>query len=352
MNKIYDQIHPNKVRQVLLLVTIIGLGWVIWREMYFMLAGFLGAVTLYVVMRKPMLYLVYNRKWKHWIAAILLMLISLGLIIYPFAWIFNLLIVKLAPLLADSSKLQESLNQMDKYLHDRYSFDLLTPANIEKMAGFATNVGTKVVTSTLNTITNLFVMYFILWFMLMQVGKIQKWLQKALPVKRKNADKVLREMREMIMSNAIGIPVLGVVQGIVAIIGYSMFGVEQPVLWGVITGIASVIPIVGTMAAYVPLAILTFAKGDTVNGIWLSLWGFIVIGGSDNVFRFILQKYLANIHPLITVFGVIFGLNLFGFLGLIFGPLLLSLFLLLIRIYFDEFVHQDEDEVVQNVADI
>jgi predicted PurR-regulated permease PerM len=143
----------------------------------------------------------------------------------------------------------------------------------------------------------------------------------------------------MVMSNSIGIPVLGLVQGIVAMIGYSLFGVKEPVLWGIITGIASVIPIIGTMAAWVPLTVLTFAQGDTSNGIWLGVWGLIVIGGSDNVFRFILQKYLADIHPLVTVFGVIFGLNLFGFMGIIFGPLLISLFILLIRIYFDEFVH-------------
>jgi predicted PurR-regulated permease PerM len=118
--------------------------------------------------------------------------------------------------------------------------------------------------------------------------------------------------------------------------------VEEPILWGVITGIASVIPFVGTMAAWVPIAILTFANGEQGNGIALTLWGLIVIGGSDNVFRFVLQKYLADIHPVITVFGVIFGLNLFGFLGIIFGPLLISLFILMMRIYFDEFVKHGE----------
>jgi predicted PurR-regulated permease PerM len=179
--------------------------------------------------------------------------------------------------------------------------------------------------------------------MLMKVGQIQRWLLRALPVKRENADSVLKEIREMIMSNSIGIPVLGAVQGIVAMIGYSMFGVEEPILWGIITGIASVIPILGTMAAWVPLTILAFARGDTSNGIWLALWGLIIIGGSDNVFRFILQKYLADIHPLITVFGVILGLNLFGFMGIIFGPLILSLFLLLVRIYYDEFAQTHEE---------
>ncbi len=337
-----EQIHPNKIRQVLLLAILVILGWLLWSEMYFMFTGFLGAVALYVLMRKPMLYLVYKKKWKHWLAALVLILLSLLVIIYPFAWIINILIDKLSPYLRDTSQLQASLNQIDKYLHDRYGFDLLSLNNIEKVSGFATTVGGKVVSTTLNTLTNLFVTYFILWFMLMKVGHIQRWLRKGLPVRRNNADAVLKEVREMIMSNSIGIPVLGAVQGVVAMIGYRMFGVEEPILWGIITGIASVIPIVGTMAAWVPLTILAFARGDNSNGIWLGLWGLIVIGGSDNVFRFILQKYLADIHPLITVFGVIFGLNLFGFLGIIFGPLVLSLFFLLVRIYFDEFVHVED----------
>lgn len=340
MLKHLQQIHPNKIRQILLLTILIGLGWILWREMYFMFSGFLGAVALYVLMRRPMLYLVFRKKWKHWVAALCLMLLSLFVIIYPFAWIINVLIQKLAPLMSDTSRIQESLQEIDQFLHKRYNFDLLSVSNIEKVSGFATNVGSRVVTTTLSTITNIFVMYFILWFMLMKVGDIQRWLRKALPVRRDNADKVLKEMRDMIFSNSIGIPVLGAVQGIVAMIGYSMFGVKEPVLWGIITGVVSVVPIIGTMAAWVPLTILAFARGDTVNGIWLGLYGLIAIGGSDNVFRFILQKFIADIHPLITVFGVIFGLNLFGFLGIIFGPLLLSLFFLLIRIYFDEFVHE------------
>lgn len=346
MNKQVEHFHPNKIRQILLLAAVIGLGWILWREMYFMLGGFLGAIALYVLMRRPMLYLVFKRKWKHWIAALILILLSLGIIIYPFAWVINLLIERLTPYLTDTTKLQASLEQIDKFLRDKYNFDLLSSGNIEKVSGFATNIGGMIISTTLNTLTNLFVMYFILWFMLMRVGYIQRWLLKALPVKRANADKVIHEIRDMVMSNAVGIPVLGLVQGIVAMIGYYIFGVSEPILWGVITGIASVIPFIGTMAAWVPLAILAFANGDNSNGIGLSLWGLIVIGGSDNVFRFVLQKYLADIHPMITVFGVIFGLNLFGFLGLIFGPLLIALFLLLVRIYYDEFVYDEGNEGV------
>ena len=86
-----------------------------------------------------------------------------------------------------------------------------------------------------------------------------------------------------------------------------------------------------------PLAIIFFAAGKNVQGIIMLAYGFGVIGLVDNLFRFILNKRLGNIHPLITVFGVIAGISMFGFIGLIFGPMLLSLFIVLLKVYSNEF---------------
>ena len=97
------------------------------------------------------------------------------------------------------------------------------------------------------------------------------------------------------------------------------------------------IPVVGAALAYVPVAILFFANGMNIKGIIMLAYGFGVISTVDSVFRFWLQKKIGDVHPLITGFGVIIGLNLFGFIGLIFGPILISLFLLLIKIYANEF---------------
>ncbi|HWJ92973.1 MAG TPA: hypothetical protein VNR87_17790, partial [Flavisolibacter sp.] len=81
-----------------------------------------------------------------------------------------------------------------------------------------------------------------------------------------------------------------------------------------------------------------FAQGETGKGIAMAIWGFGFIGLVDNLFRFMLNRKLGNIHPLITIFGVIIGVQLFGFIGLIFGPLLISMFILLLRIYSSEFL--------------
>jgi predicted PurR-regulated permease PerM len=333
-----NQIHPKTIRQLLLLSVLLGLGYLLYVQMSFMLGAFLGAFALYVLLRMPMFYLVFKRKWKRSLTALLLILVSLVMIVLPLAWVVNVIVDAVTPMVKDTSRIETAVASIDNYLHDRYGFDLLSPDMLQKIPGFVTSFGGKVLSETISALTNLVIMYFLLYFMLVHAGGMERWVRQNLPLKNTNTIKVLTETRDIVLSNTIGIPVLGAVQGIVAMIGYFMFGVESPVLWGVITGIASVIPFVGTMAAWVPLNILTFANGDTTNGYWLLFWGLIVIGGSDNVFRIILQKYIADIHPLITLFGVIIGLNLFGFLGLIFGPFLVSIFILLVRIYYDEFV--------------
>jgi predicted PurR-regulated permease PerM len=345
-----DQIHPKVIRQLLLLIVVFGLGFLIYKEMQFMLGAFMGALALYMLMRVPMFYLVYQKKWHRGLSALMLMLISLVAIVMPLAWVVNVLIDELTPMLQDTSRLEASMYSIDTFIQKKYGIDLLSAEMVKKIPGYVASIGGSLISATLSTITNLVIMYFVLYFMLVKSGEMERWIRSHLPIKNNNTSKLLNEIRSVVVSNTIGIPVLGAIQGIVAMIGYYMFGIDKPILWGIITGIASVIPFVGTMAAWVPLAILTFASGDTTNGYWLTFWGLIVIGGSDNVFRFVLQKYMADIHPLITVFGVIIGLNMFGFLGLIFGPLLISLFFMLVRIYNDEFVlnrdEQQDEELV------
>ena len=341
----YNFIHPNKIRQVLMLSCVLLLGYLLFSQMAFMLNAFLGALALYMLMRKPMFKMVYEWKMKKWLVTLLLVLASLIVIVLPFAFIINIIIDKLGPIIQNTTLINDTLLKIETFVLDKSGVDILSKANVSKIPDFLTRFGAKAVGSTLGAFTNLVVMYFVLWFMLVNGGNMERWLRNNLPFKSINTSILLQEVRSMVFSNTIGIPVLGAIQGVLAILGYYIFKVDEPVLWGIITGIASVIPFVGTLAVWVPIVILKFAGGEVTNGYWLLAWGLIVIGSSDNVIRFVLQKYIADVHPLITVFGVIIGLNLFGFFGLIFGPLLLSIFLLLVRIYRDEFALSSEDKL-------
>ena len=332
-----DQIHPNKVRQFFFLAIILFLFVVIWQQMYFMLSAFLGAVALYVLARKLIFKLIMHTKWPRWLVALFIMIVSLVVIVLPFAWIITMLINKIEPYIIDKRPLLLMIGRIDVYLQSNFKLDLFTNANVEKAIVTATSLAPKILGSTLVTVSNLGIMYFILYFMIVKCNDMELWLRRNLPLQNRNSEKVLSEIREMVKANAIGIPVLAIVQGLVAMVGYMIFGVKDPVLWGIITGICSVVPLVGSMLAWMPITLYLFASGNQGGGVGMLLWGLLVIGTSDNIFRFVLAKKLANVHPLITVFGVIIGVNLFGFMGLIFGPLLFSMFALFVRIYTDEF---------------
>jgi predicted PurR-regulated permease PerM len=111
--------------------------------------------------------------------------------------------------------------------------------------------------------------------------------------------------------------------------------------WAVLTGIMSVVPVVGTTIVWVPLAVFLYAGGNHWQSATLLIYGSVIITNVDNVFRFVVQKKLGDTHPLITFFGVIIGLPLFGFVGIIFGPLLISYFILLLKIYRNEYLGKE-----------
>src|SRR5690606_17458272 len=104
-------------------------------------------------------------------------------------------------------------------------------------------------------------------------------------------------------------------------------------LWGFLTGVFAFFPVVGTMVIWVPLVIYMFAVGDTWQATGLLLYSAIVTGNVDYLSRITLLKKMGDVHPVITILGVLVGLGLFGFIGLVFGPLLVSYIIVLFKIY-------------------
>ena len=180
---------------------------------------------------------------------------------------------------------------------------------------------------------NIFVLVFVLYFMLIGGKKMEQYVNDLLPFNDDNTQNVIHEINMIVRSNAIGIPLLAVIQGGVAMIGYWIFGAPNILFAGFLTCFASIIPMVGTALVWFPIAVYMALIGNWVQAIGLAIYGGAVISQLDNLIRFIIQKKMADIHPLITVFGVVIGLSLFGFMGVIFGPLLLSLFFLFVDMF-------------------
>ncbi len=331
-------IHQNRIRQILLITVIVLLALLLFRELYFFLPALLGAVTLYMIMRKAMFYLTIKKKWRKAWAAVLLMFVSMIIIMFPIGILINMLSSKVTYVIDHSNEMIESLKKIVATIELKFNFQIVSEENLNKLGSLLAKGLPKLLSATFNTLGTIFFMYFMLYFMLVNAKSMEKDLYEHIPLKDENVHKLSHEMHNMVISNAIGIPVIALLQGIVALIGYFIVGASEPWFWFVVTCITAMIPIVGAALAYVPLAIIFFAGGQNWQGVFLLIYGFGVIGTVDNVFRFMLAKKIGNVHPLVTVFGVIIGLNLFGFLGLIFGPLLISLFILLLKIYSIEYI--------------
>ena len=185
---------------------------------------------------------------------------------------------------------------------------------------------------------NVVVLLFVLYFMLIGGRDMEEYVSEILPFNKRNKKNILHEFNMIVKSNAIGIPLLAVIQGAVAMLGYFIFGAPSPVLWGFLSCFATIIPIVGTALIWVPLALYMGMTGHWGMAIGLAAYALVVISNVDNLVRFMLQKKMADTHPLITIFGVVIGLSLFGFMGVIFGPLLLSIFVFCVNIFKVEYL--------------
>lgn len=328
----------NRLRQFFLIGLILFLAVVLFTELYSFMPALLGSITLYILMRNILFYLTEQKKWPTTLAALLLMLASLLVILLPIGLLVNMLSAKVTYGISHSDEWIATLTKVVDDLKVRYRIELLSQQNINKLGSFMADLLPKVLGATFNTISTIFFMYFILYFMLMSGKKMEAHLLKYMPFKSHNVHKLEKEVHNMVVSNAVGIPVVAVAQGLVGLLGYWLIGVDEPFFWFGVTCIAGMLPVIGAALAYIPLIIIFFANGQYTQGIIMIIYGFGVIGTVDNVLRFTLLKKIGDVHPLTTVFGVIAGLSLFGFIGLIFGPLLISLMMLLVKIYYNEFI--------------
>ena len=337
-----EYLNNNKLRQIVYLAVIIGLAALLFVEMLGFIPAALGAVTLYMLMRTYMRKLVYRNKWKrHW-AALLLILLSFIIILVPIYVLATMVSSKINYAVQHSAQLTRITESFLQQIEIDYQIQIITKQNLQKAATTVADVLPSVVGATFNSITTIFLMYFFLYFMLVSGVEMERWIYRFLPLHNNNIRRMGTQLNELVKSNAIGMPLIAVAQGLVGLLGYLIFGANDPLFWCVLTALASMVPFVGSALAYIPLGLIMLAE-STWRGVGILAWGFLVIGVTDNVFRIWFQRKMGDTHPRITLLGVIIGVPMFGFIGLIFGPILIAMFLLIVQVYIDEFGHINAD---------
>ncbi len=321
-----------------LIVIILFMGVIIFRQITPFLGGLQGALTMYILVRTHMNYLTEKRKMKRGISALLITAETIMVFLVPLGLIIWLVVNKLQDINLAPQTFIEPIQQVAEFIKEKTGYDVLGKDTLSFIVSILPRVGQIIMEGASSLAVNLFVMIFVLYFMLIGGKKMEAYVNDILPFNEANTQEVIREINMIVRSNAIGIPLLAIIQGGVAMIGYLIFGAPNILLLGFLTCFATIIPMVGTALVWFPVAAYLAISGDWFHAIGLAAYGAIVVSQSDNLIRFILQKKMADTHPLITIFGVVIGLPLFGFMGVIFGPLLLSLFFLFVNMFKKEYL--------------
>ncbi|MGF1923565.1 MAG: AI-2E family transporter [Bacteroidia bacterium] len=326
-------IFSYKQRNNINLVIIIALGCLIAYSLQGIFGSILSTLVLYTILRPGYIHLAEVKKWNKSVTAILLLFISLVVLVLPFYGLSSMVIAKINELNNDQIYFTNLLNKIRHLFEFSEGATQMIEDGLKKAGTWATGLFPSLISGVFNIVFGLLLMYFLLYFMLVERESFENALIKYAPFREQNARRFAEEMRNTTYANVVGQGFIAIVQGSLVSLCFYVLGYNDPVFWGVITTFISFVPILGPPVVFVPAALLQIADGNSFAGWAMLIFGFVVIINIDNVLRFMIAKKVGNIHPIITVIGVVIGIPLFGILGLVFGPLLFSYFFLLIRIY-------------------
>jgi predicted PurR-regulated permease PerM len=324
-------VFTDKQRNNIVLGVIVLLACVIIYSLRELFNAFLGSIILYTIF-KPLYFRVKKRAGKV-VSAVTVILSSFIIIVMPFFTLSYMVVNRLAKLQDDNFQLKAFVSRVDDFIGNKIHQPNLIEKYINKFTQFIQDLFPSLLTGALGVFLTITVMYFILYFMLVQSERFENNLLKYAPLKKEHALQFAEELRYTTFSNVLGQGVIALVQGLLVVLCFFIAGINDAVFWGIIAFFLSFMPVIGAPLITGPAALVMFMNGHNGEGTFIALFTLIIIINIDNVIRFMINKKLADTHPIITVIGVIIGLPLFGFVGLVFGPLLLLWFIHLVKIY-------------------
>jgi len=237
---------------------------------------------------------------------------------------------------ADSfiSKIDTSINNI---LPAGFSFD--TRDKITQLFSLLTNNLADFFTSTFNTILMSMLTIFSIFYLLKDGTKWKNEIVKISPLSEEHVGEIISSLKDSINRIFRGTFLIAIIQGTLAWVGLSIFGIPSPALWGVIAGIGSFIPTLGTSIVLVPAVLFLFFSGMQLQALGLLIWGAILVGGIDNILAPYLISKKSEVSPLFILFAILGGISLMGPVGIVIGPLVLSLLYTLVSIYRREAKH-------------
>jgi predicted PurR-regulated permease PerM len=321
---------------------ILALGVALLYALWPFSTGLIGAPVLYVVMAP--LHRELSRHMPVRVAAAIVVVLGILLVLGPGVSVVGLVAAEAqdmatgvvrSPLLARISRIRVGPYQVGAQLEQIGSQIVsFIGASALGLIGTATRVGIQ-----------LTIAFFGLFYLLVSPEASWRSVRPFIPFSAASAEILRRRFGDVTVSTLVGTGLTASIQGLAVGLAFWVLGLSNPLFWGVVTVIFAILPVVGSGLVWGPGAASLAMEGRWGPAIGLVIWGIIVVGNVDNVIRPIVFRRWAQIHPFITVIGAFMGLRYFGLLGLLIGPLAISYFFELIRMYRVEYLRDEEGEV-------
>lgn len=327
----HDNFKLRKIVATILLVVLLG---IIAYALYPYINAFLSAGIIYYLFRP--FYSWLAKRMKRGFAAGIVLLVVMLIIVIPFTVATSVLVNEASHVVFKSSDIVTYVDVLDNQFPQLH---LISAVN-----DFFSNLGQllrAIVLSILgniaNLVINIVIFFFVLFYMLVNTKTLVIDIHSYIPFKAKNRKILVKEFQNITYTTIVSTGLIAFMQGVFLALGLWLFGFPSPIFWGVIGMVFSFLPVIGISFIWIPVGILSLVSGNIVSGVGILIWGTI-ISNVDNVLRPWLQNSLGKLHPLITLIGVFIGIPLFGLLGLLIGPLLLSYGILITKMYIEEYV--------------
>lgn len=299
------------------------------------LPGLLGAFALYVIVRAP-----YERLARHmrpWLAATITVVAALVLIIAPLCWLMVVVIGK-APQAVNAAISNPTLARIGAIQIG----DVRLGAELSKMSGAIISTTSselgRFVGAATAVLINLTLSLFGLFYLLGASSRTWEFVRQYVPFSARTADALRDRFVGATQATVLGQGLISIAQGTLVGLGFAVTGLPEPLFWGSVAVVASIIPAIGSTIVWLPGVLVLASQQLYGSAITLFFFGFGLAGNVDSVIRPMVYRRLSETHPLITFVGVLAGIRYMGIIGLLFGPLAIVYVFELLRFYREEYI--------------
>lgn len=328
-----ENIYTPRQQYVLLIVCLVGLAVLILVGLGSYITAFLGAGILYVVFLPWFQALVHRRGWNRQLVTAGLLTFAFVVIILPFTALTLMLVDRIRDYAQDTSQIMAVLHKIEQKTGYRFTTEQNVRGLVQQSVSWLSTRIPSLASGLLHFMVIIGLMLFTLYFMFTQEEAFLRGLRRYLPFRASTLRELGESLRNTVNANVLGQALIAFVQAVLTGLTLRIFGVPDAFFWGTVAFFTAFIPVLGTPLVWGPAALLKLTQGHTGQGVGILLVGVILIINIDNLLRIVLARRMGNIHPLITLAGVVLGVEIFGILGLVLGPLLLSYFTVLITVF-------------------